>query len=431
MVTVLDRYLESSRRRRRRAERANYRLDIQGLRALAVLAVFAAHLIGWPRGGFVGIDVFFVIAGFFVSENLLRTTGETGDLPFRKFYGDRLRRIVPAATVVLILTVAASVFVLPPPGAREVGIDALFAFVFMANWHFAMDGTNVLAATDAVSPLQHYWPLSIEEQFYFVWPALIFVISLIAVREAWSHTRWLLLTGGVMGVIVVASLGWALYETEMSPAWAYLNTVARVWELGAGALLATAVGALSRIPVVVKPLLSWAGVGLISASMFLIDPGSGGFPAPWALLPVAGTAMVIASGVGGEPSFQGLLRNRVCTYLGDISYSLYLVHWPVLVLLGTMMATGVHYYACVLTLSFGLAIASYHFIDRPMRYASWGAVRDARRAMQDGLFHVERSTKIATVGALILLTVSVITYAIRPDRYAQSPTPAPCCVQPE
>jgi peptidoglycan/LPS O-acetylase OafA/YrhL len=145
-------------------------------------------------------------------------------------------------------------------------------------------------------------------------------------------------------------------------------------------------------------------------------------------LPVAGTALVIAAGVGGEPSFQGLLRNRVCTYLGDISYSLYLVHWPVIVLLATMMATGVHYYACVLSLSFGLAIASYHFIDSPMRYASWGAVRDASRAMKDGLFHVQRSTKIATVGALILLTVSVVIYAIRPDAYAPvQVAPQVCC----
>ncbi|MDZ4235051.1 MAG: acyltransferase, partial [Dietzia sp.] len=210
------------------------------MRALAVLAVFAAHLWGWPRGGFVGVDVFFVIAGFFVTDGLLRTAGETGTLSLPKFYWDRLRRIVPAAAVVLALTFAASIYVLPPSGAREIGVDALFSLAFLANWHFAAQGAYPATATDLVSPLLHYWPLSIEEQFYFVWPALIFVISLIAVRWAWSRARWLLVTGAVMGVVVAASLAFAVYATASSPAWAFLNTFTRVWELGVGALLATA-----------------------------------------------------------------------------------------------------------------------------------------------------------------------------------------------
>lgn len=430
MVTSLERYRESVQRRRLKAHRANYRLDVQGLRAVAVLAVIAHHLWGWPRGGFVGVDVFFVIAGFFVTVHLLTTAEYTGSVSLRAFYGERLRRIVPAAAVVLALTVAASALALPPPGGREVGVDALFAVAFAANWHFATQGVDWSSATDSVSPLLHYWPLSVEGQLYAVWPVPILVISLIAVRSAWSHARWLLLTGGLIGVTTAASLGWALYETATAPAWAYFSTASRMWELGAGALLATMLGPLARIPVAVKPVLSWAGLALIGAGMILIGEQSA-FPAPWALLPVAGALLVISAGVDGEPLFQGLLGNRVSTYLGDISYSLYLVHWPVVVVLATMMATSAHYYLAALALTFGLAIALHHLIEVPLRYATWEGVRQARHDLRHGLHQTELSTKLAAVAALVLLAVSLITYAMRPDAYSPKPVaPTPCCAEP-
>ena len=416
MVTALERYRESIQRRRRRAERANYRLDIQGLRAVAVLAVIAHHLWGWPAGGFVGVDVFFVIAGFFITAKLLRTAEDAGTVPLRKFYGERLRRIVPAAAVVLALTVAACVFVLPPAGARAAGIDALFSLAFLANWHFAAQGADWSAATDSASPLLHFWPLSIEGQFYAVWPMLLLVISVIAVRKTWSHARWLWLTGAVIAVITAASLGWAFYETAAAPNWAFFSTATRLWELAAGALLATALGPLGRIPVAVKPVLSWLGVALIGASFILIGAHSG-FPAPWALLPVAGTLLVLAAGVDGEPLFQGLLGNRVSTYLGDLSYSLYLVHRPVIVLLATIMATSAHYYLAVLALTFGLALALHHLIEAPLRDASRERIRQARHDLRHGLLQTERSTKVAVVAALVLLAVSLIIYALRPDAY--------------
>ena len=414
MVTRVDRWREAADRRRRRAERANYRLDIQGLRAVAVLAVIAHHLWGVPAGGFVGIDVFFVITGYFVTENLLKASAEHGDPSLRQFYLDRLRRIVPAATVVLVLTVVASAYLLPQPAVRDVAFDALFAFFFVANWHFAAAGTDVPATVDSVSPLLHYWPLSVEEQFLLVWPVLILAITLIAVRGAWSHTRWLVTAVAAMGVVVAASFGWALYQTSTSSDWAYLSTATRAWELGAGALLATATGTFARIPELLRPALSWAGVGLIAAAMLLVD-GSAAFPAPWALLPVTGAALVIAAGIGREPGFQGLLRNRASTYVGDLSYALYLVHWPVIVLLAVVMAPNVYFYASVLTLTFGLALACHHFVETPLRYASLDALRQAREDMRHGLFHVELRTKVAGVAALVLITLSVISFAMGPD----------------
>jgi peptidoglycan/LPS O-acetylase OafA/YrhL len=421
VTTVLARYQKTSRRRRRRAGKLGQRLDIQGLRMVAVLTVFANHLWNWPGGGFVGVDVFFVISGFLITGNLLRSAERTGTVSFKKFYWNRVRRIVPAATVVLLLTYAASVWVFLPFRSHQVGVDALFAFFFWANWRFAVEGTDYFAASDSVSPLQHFWSLSIEEQFYFVWPAIIFVVSLIVLRRAWTHEHRMRFTGGVMTVIVVASLGWALYETATSPTWAYFNTFARVWELGVGALLATAVGLLARIPGSIKPFLSWTGIALIVASLFLLADTSVGFPAPWALLPVSGTAIVIAAGVGGEPKYQGLLRNPVSVYIGNVSYSLYLVHWPVIVILGAMMDSGANFYITVVALAFGLSIASYHFVENPLRHAGFETIREAAHEIRRRRYRPERVSGYAALGALSLLMVGLISYADR--RFVPSAPP--------
>ncbi|MDG4664219.1 acyltransferase [Mycobacterium sp. 236(2023)] len=379
---------------------------------VAVLAVLAFNLTGWPHGGFVGIDVFFVVAGFLVTESLLRAAADSGPPSLSTFFLARVRRIVPAATVVLALTVAVSAVVLPSR-LGSISVDALYSFFFLGNWRFAASGTAHTAATDTASPLLHFWPLSIEEQFFVVWPLLIVAVAAIAIRSSWSDARRRIVIGAAAGTVVVASLAWALYETAASPGWARFGTFARIWELGIGALLATATLTLARIPDVARPILSWLGLALIGASLVFID-GSAGFPAPWALLPVAGTALVIAAGIGREPDLQPFLRNRVSTYLGDISYSLYLVHWPVFVLLAATKEPTLYYYASALTLTFGLALLLYHFVESPLRDASWGRFQQARQDMKHGLHQVELSTKVGVVGGLILITVSIISFAMSP-----------------
>jgi peptidoglycan/LPS O-acetylase OafA/YrhL len=390
---------------------------------VAVLTVFAFHLCGWPRGGFIGVDVFFVISGFLITGNLLRMAESRGNVSFRRFYWNRVRRIIPAATVVLVFTYVASVLVFLPFRASQVGVDAVFAFIFMSNWWFAAEQTDYFAAGDAVSPIQHYWSLSIEEQFYFVWPALIFLIGLVVARKAWTHGRRMGLAGAVMACVVAVSLGWALHETATSPTWAYFNTFARVWELGVGALLATAVGVLARIPLAVKPWLSWAGLGLITAGLLLITERSVGFPAPWALLPVTGAALVIAAGVRSEPA-QGFLRNPASVYVGNISYSLYLVHWPVIVILGALMPHGGYFYLAAVALTFGLAIGSYHFVENPLRYSDWRKARSTIHEIRRRRFHPQRSSRYATAAVLALLAVALTAYAMRLTAHVTvAPTP--------
>ena len=414
MATVLSKVRRSARRAaRQRAKRAHQRLDIQGLRMVAVVTVVAFHLCGWPRGGFIGVDVFFVISGFLITGNLLRMAEIHGNVSFTRFYWNRVRRIIPAATLVLACTYVVATFVFLPFRANEVGLDAFFAFIFMSNWWFAARETDYFTAGDATSPLQHYWSLSIEEQFYFVWPVLIFLIGLVVARMAWTHGRRMALAAAVMGCVVASSLGWALYETATSPTWAYFNTFARVWELGAGALLATASGLLSRIPVSVKPWLSWVGLLLIAAGLLLITEGSIGFPAPWALLPVTGAALVIAAGVGGEPA-QVFLRNRASVYVGNISYSLYLVHWPVIVILGALVARDGYFYLMAVALILGFAVASYHLIEDPLRRSDWRSARSTLHEIRRGRFTPKQSTRYATVAVLALLTLGLTAFATRP-----------------
>lgn len=381
---------------------------------VAVVTVFANHLFNWPRGGFVGVDVFFVISGFLITGNLLRKAESSGNVSFREFYWNRLRRIVPAATVVLILTYLASLLVFLPFKSHQVGVDALWAFGFLANWHFAAEGTDYFNAGDAVSPLQHYWSLSIEEQFYFVWPAVIFVVGVMVLRKAWTHARRMQIAGCAMAVIVTASFGWAVDETVAAPASAYFNTFARVWELGVGALLATAAGLLARIPLTMKPILSWAGLLAIGASLYLIQDGSAGFPAPWALLPVVGAGLVLAAGVDGEPAWQSFLRNPVSTFIGDISYSLYLVHWPVIVLLGSVIDQDTYYRVAVVALSFGLAIASYYLVEKPLRRVDRAKVRNAAKRIRRGKYHPQQSSQYGAAAATLLLTAAMCILVIKP-----------------
>lgn len=417
-------YERLSRQRKRRAARAGKRLDIQGLRMVAVLTVFANHLWEWPRGGFVGVDVFFVISGFLITGNLLRDAEKNGAPSFKTFYWNRVRRIVPAAALILVLTVVAAYMVFLPFRAREVGIDAAWAFVFLSNWWFGYQGTDYFrAAADTVSPVQHYWSLSIEEQFYFVWPALVFLVSVYAARKMWPHERRMQLTGAVMGLIVALSFGWALFETATDAEWAYFSTFSRVWELGIGAFLACAVSVLERIPYAARPALSWGGLAMIAASVVVISDDAGGFPAPWALLPVVGSALVIAAGVGEEPEYQAFLRNPVSGYIGDISYSLYLAHWPVIIILAAVMDYSWYYDVAVIAIALGLAIGSYHLVENTLRRGDWQKFLEAARDISQRRYQAQRTSVYAAVSALVLITAGLSSYVMRPEAYAVTALP--------
>jgi len=311
-----------------------FRPDIQGLRAIAVSLVVVYHL--YPSalpGGFAGVDVFFVISGFLITGHLWRTCQEAGRLSLAEFWGRRARRLVPAAALVLAVTWGLSYWVLPSSElaatARQIRASALY----YQNWQLASDAVNYLQQHAEATPVQHYWSLSVEEQFYLVWP-LLFLVALFIARRADGPARRTALAHRIVFTltvgVVAASLAYSVHESSVDPAQAYFVTTTRMWELGLGGLLALLPASVTE-RVARNGWLGWAGLAMIVASQFVLN-GSTPYPGWIALLPVGGTLALIAGGsAAGRWSPWRLTSARPMVFLGGISYSLYLWHWPLIV----------------------------------------------------------------------------------------------------
>jgi len=418
--------VRSSRRQRTKTVRK----DIQGLRALAVLLVFANHIVGWPTGGFAGVDVFFVISGFLITGLLLRDYERTGTISPRKFYLGRLKRIVPSATVVLLFVIGFSWALFTKTRAVSVTWDAFWAFIFGSNWNYAIAGTDYFNQDAAVSPLQHYWSLSVEEQFYFVWPWLLLGLLVVFARFITvDGRRARQIAATTISIIVIASFAWAMYSGATQPTVAYFSTFTRAWELGIGALVAIAAPLLSNIPRIARTVLAYVGLVGIIASCVLI-PTTAAWPAPWALLPVLATATVIVSGIGEEARFIQPLTNPVSVYIGDISYSLYLWHFPAIIFGHALypQAGSLAYLGIVLA-GFALATAQYYAIERPIWKSPFGTGArsgDWKRWWNDHSLPVQRGL----VGGMIAMSAAVIGVVFVPtpapvDSPAAAATPQP------
>jgi peptidoglycan/LPS O-acetylase OafA/YrhL len=413
--------------------RARLRPDIQGLRAVAVVAVILDHLANWPRGGFVGVDIFFTISGFLITGLLLREYERTGTISFVGFYRRRIKRIIPAATLVIALTVAAGYLIYVGGRSTQIAEDGVWALFFGANWHFAFAGTDYFQAGSALSPLQHYWSLSVEEQFYFVWPWLMLAIFLVAGRSArWRPGQARGAAALAMCLVIGASFAWGLAETSTNQTQAYFSTFTRTWELGLGALLAALAPRLARLPDPWRPAIAWVGVAAIAAAL-AVTPSAAGFPVPWAILPVVGTGLVITAGTGGPVRFLWPLTNRLSGWIGDLSYSLYLWHFPVIVILGAIFATPTLTFYLVATAVMSLgAVGSYYLVENPLRKSTWlvPAVENDRggrkRRRRRTLFTADLRSDLTWVAALVALLVLVEVAAFyRPVATAQDETATP------
>jgi peptidoglycan/LPS O-acetylase OafA/YrhL len=339
------------------------RADIQGLRAVAVLLVVLDHAFKIPRGGFVGVDVFFVISGFLITGILVREQGRTGGISLMGFYARRLRRIMPAAVLVAALTAVAGYAVWFRPRADQNLLDAIASTLWVSNWHFAATGTDYLASAGTPPALQHYWSLAVEEQFYVVWPWILLLAgSALATRLFGARARlW------IVSAVVLLSFAWALVFTAAMPRIAYFDTIGLAWELGVGALAALVYTRIARLRG--TRWLGITGLVLIVISAFLIDP-SWPFPGPWAALPVLGAAAVLVAPAHG--SELHLLTNRVMRWIGDISYSLYLWHFPVLIIGASVLGPLTWWQGALgILLSLGLAQLSYRFVEQPVRDSRW------------------------------------------------------------
>ena len=376
---------------------ARFRADVEGLRAVAVGLVVAYHA-GVPGvpGGYVGVDVFFVLSGFLITSLLLTERESSGRVSLLGFYARRCRRIVPAATLVLLAVLVASHLLLVGKAAADVGADARAAALFMANWHFAAEGMSYLSSSAPPSPLRHFWSLAVEEQFYLVWPAIF-----AALTYGSRHLQRRQLAVG-LGALMLASLGWSVVQTAQNGVAAYFSPFTRSWELLAGALLAVATPLVARVRPSVLAAAGWCGLVLVVLAACLYSAGTA-FPGTAAALPVAGAVLVLAAGCGSaRRGPELLLRLRPFQGIGRLSYSLYLWHWPLLVLGAAYagrplpLATKLWLVAAALVLS----AITYALVENPAR--RWRPlVTSARVSVTAGLAVTVAATAVATVLPLV------------------------------
>ncbi|HEX3804967.1 MAG TPA: acyltransferase family protein [Solirubrobacteraceae bacterium] len=363
------------------------RLDLQGLRAVAVLLVALDHAnVPFLRGGYVGVDVFFVLSGYFITGLLLREGvfggSASGRISIPKFYARRARRILPAAALTLAATSIAVYVIYDVMRADYLGtgstlMDTLASALFFANVHFAATATNYFAQASSTmpSPVQHFWSLSVEEQFYLIWPSLLAGTFLICrrCRGGFNKRTASRAAGVLIATVCIASLAWSIHSTQANPQSAYFSTFARAWELGIGAGLALIAPRAGALPASLSIALGWLGGAMIAAASVLYSSATP-FPGDAALLPVIGAGLIIAAGI--KPSRTGIARLlgvAPLTYIGDRSYTFYLWHYPTLILAwqaaGHELGVGVN--LVLIAGAFGLSIITYGVYENPLRHASF------------------------------------------------------------
>ena len=356
---------------------ASFRPDIQGLRALAVGGVVAYHfgLTALP-GGFAGVDIFFVISGWLITTHLMQEIGDTGGLDLWRFYARRARRLLPAALFVILATLAAGYFILSPQEQALYSGGAMFASAYAINLWLLRWSFDYFAADALSNPFIHFWSLSVEEQFYLVWPALLLFAAWLRPGRRMAVV--------VIGVAGLASFAACLWLTSLSPAWAFYFSPLRAWEFAAGGLATQAPAALWQQRPWLRSAEGWLGLVLIAVAYLSLSEDLP-FPGWYALLPVAGTVLVLLSGAGEENDaaetsparWQALAPASVLSlaplqWVGTLSYSLYLWHWPVIVYAG-MLAPDLSIlqrFGCG-ALALALAFLTYHLIENPARRGGW------------------------------------------------------------
>ncbi|PYF99380.1 Peptidoglycan/LPS O-acetylase OafA/YrhL, contains acyltransferase and SGNH-hydrolase domains [Georgenia satyanarayanai] len=346
------------------APTTRFRGDIQGLRAVAVGLVLLYHAgVPFLPGGFVGVDVFFVISGFLITGLIVREVERTGRLSLSRFYARRAKRLLPATAVVFVTVAALTLLFLPVTRWRDIAGDIAASSVYLVNWRLADRSVDYLAAESAASPLQHFWSLAVEEQFYIVWPLLI--VALFWRWRRGSASRRLLLG---LAVIAVPSFVWSVHLTTANPGAAYFVTTTRLWEMAVGAVLAVGVVHADRLSPTVRTVLGWAGLAAIGYAALTFD-ASTTFPGAAALVPTLGAAAVLLAGSGDGRGELGPLTATPMQHVGAWSYSLYLWHWPLIVVAtavwgadGTLpVTTGL----LVVTASVLPAWLTYRLVERP------------------------------------------------------------------
>lgn len=346
-----------------------YRPDIEGLRAVAIGLVLVYHAgVRFVPGGFVGVDVFFVISGFLITGLLIRELEQNGRVSLTRFYARRAKRLLPATGVVLVATAAMTWWTASVVEWRTFGMDIVGSALYVVNWVFAVRSVDYLAEDVGVSPVQHFWSLAVEEQFYIVWPLLLLVVGWWVRRRSQQRLRAVMTVG--IAVVIVPSFVWSVIMTANNPASAFFVTPTRLWELGIGAFVAIGAGLWRKVPRIVAIILGWIGLIAVATSGLIVTE-EWAWPGYAALWPTLGTAAVIVAGyTSGRAGPAGLLAWQPAVWIGGLSYSLYLWHWPLLVSATAMWGElGAKRGLLVVAFSFIPAYLSYKLIENPIRFA--------------------------------------------------------------
>ncbi len=354
-----------------------FRLDIQGLRALAVCLVIVFHI--WPQlltGGYVGVDVFFVISGYLISKHLTSEISHSGGLQLPRFWAKRIRRLLPASLCVLMASAIATYFILPAylwePTLEEIAASTLY----VQNWMLVNNAVDYLSVDNDPTLAQHFWSLSVEEQFYLAWPLLFLAavgLAGFASGRPFDKSNAKRAIRNLVIAILISSFAYSCYITYLRAELAYFSTASRAWQFAVGALLIFGIEQRTNVMLSVglKVLLNWLGFGMIVASAIVFSSATA-FPGYAALVPVLGTAMIIVSQTDQSPwSFNNLSRFPPVKYLGGISYSAYLWHWPLVILLPILVESSIgidsEYLIApmILVLTIILAGASKRWVEDP------------------------------------------------------------------
>ena len=384
-----------------------FRRDIEGLRAIAVLVVLLYHAdLGPTSGGFLGVDVFFVLSGYLITSLLMKDLLLRGGRALPRFWGRRARRLLPASLLVVIVTLIAGRFMLDPLSQSDLANDALWASGFLINIKFAM-GDGYVVSQSMPTPLLHFWSLAVEEQFYMVWPLLLYALS----RVRWQTRRYAL---AIMAGLFLQSLLAFVWFSEWARTPSFFLLPTRAWELIAGAMLALTGGAVLRLSPTVRASAAWFGLFIIGYCVVTYDDTMNlGYAA---LLPVLGTvAIVAASGSGHLNEPAAYLGMRPMVWVGQRSYGIYLWHWPMLVLIdakfGPLSAPA---RIVVLVASVGVAALSFHYLENPVRQSAWLAAVPRRSLML--------GASMVAVGALAAVVMINLPNDIEGGGVAAAPT---------
>ncbi len=342
-------------------QRSGFRADIEGLRALAILLVVAVHAqVPGVRGGFIGVDVFFVISGYLITGLLAAEITRTGKVDFVRFYARRIRRLLPAVFTMTLVTLAAGAAILSPLEFVRLGKSAIATASYVSNAWFLLNSVDYFSPDLSAYPLIHTWSLAVEEQFYFVWPLLMFL----CLRRRRSARDLIMPFCGVFLLSLVAGVWFTRTHQQV----AFYSSPTRAWEFDAGGM-ATLVSGEKLRRALGHPVMGWIGGAMIVGTGFWLSPDYP-FPGIVALIPVIGTVLVLIAGaVNSGKGFSAVIQHRFFRKIGVLSYSWYLWHWPILVFGRLLIPARSEWVSIGLALlSLGFAWVSYVVIESPIRF---------------------------------------------------------------